>query len=132
MITGVVNANYEATIPLVVQAIYGQEEAIEAIIDTPYCSLSLSFSATGSLTLPPMLIMALGLPWLGRQRAKLGDGSERFFDVYAATILWDGQVRTVETDATDTEPLVGMCLLAGHEVRIRVLDGGNVTIEGLP
>lgn len=123
MITGVVNANYEATIPLVVQAIYGQEEAIEAIIDTGF---------TGSLTLPPMLIMALGLPWLGRQRAKLGDGSERFFDVYAATILWDGQVRTVETDATETEPLVGMCLLAGHEVRIRVLDGGNVTIEGLP
>lgn len=123
MITGVVNANHEATIPLVVHAIHGQEEAIEAIIDTGF---------TGSLTLPPMLIKALGLPWLGRQRAKLGDGSERFFDVYAATILWDGQVRTVETDATDTEPLVGMCLLAGHEVRIQVLDGGNVTIEGLP
>lgn len=123
MITGVVNANHEATIPLVVHAIHGQEEAIEAIIDTGF---------TGSLTLPPMLIKALGLPWLGRQRAKLGDGSERFFDVYAATILWDGQVRTVETDATDTKPLVGMCLLAGHEVRIQVLDGGYVTIEGLP
>ena len=123
MITGVVNANHEATIPLVVHAIHGQEEAIEAIIDTGF---------TGFLTLPPMLIKALGLPWLGRQRAKLGDGSERFFDVYAAAILWDGQVRTVETDATDTEPLVGMCLLAGHEVRIQVLDGGNVTIEGLP
>ncbi len=44
MITRVVNANYEATIPLVVQAIYGQEEAIEAVIDTGF---------TGSLTLPP-------------------------------------------------------------------------------
>lgn len=44
MITGVANANYEATIPLVVQAIYGQEEAVEAIIDTGF---------TGSLTLPP-------------------------------------------------------------------------------
>ncbi|MDQ3776675.1 MAG: clan AA aspartic protease [Pseudomonadota bacterium] len=123
MITGVVNANHEATIPLIVYAIHGQEEAIEAIIDTGF---------TGFLTLPPMLIKALGPPWLGRQRAKLGDGSERFFDVYAATILWDGHVRTVETDATDTEPLVGMCLLAGHEVRIQVLDGGKVTIEGLP
>lgn len=122
MITGVVNANHEATIPLVVHAIHGQEEAIEAIIDTGF---------TGSLT-PPMLITALGFPWLGRQRAKLGDGSERFFDVYAATILWDGQVQTVETDATDTEPLVGMRLLVGHEVRIQVLDGGNVTIEACP
>ena len=123
MITGVVNANYEATIQLVVRGAHGQQETIEAVIDTGF---------TGSLTLPPMLITALGLPWLGRQRAMLGDGSVRFFDVYAATIIWDGQVRTVETDATDTEPLLGMSLLAGHEVRMQVVDGGTVTIEALP
>ena len=62
----------------------------------------------------------------------IGDGSMRFFDVYAATILWDGQVRTVAIDATDTEPLLGMSLLAGHEVRMQVVDGGTVTIEALP
>ena len=123
MITGVVNANHEATIQLVVRGAHGQQETIEAVIDTGF---------TGSLTLPPMLITALGLPWLGRQRAMLGYGSVRFFDVYAATIIWDGQVRTVETDATDTEPLLGMSLLAGHEVRMQVVDGGTVTIEALP
>lgn len=117
------NTNHEATIQLAVRGAHGQQETIEAVIDTGF---------RGSLTLPPMLITALGLPWLGRQRAMLGDGSVRFFDVYAATIVWDGQVRTVETDVTDTEPLLGMSLLAGHEVRIQVVDGGTVTIEALP
>lgn len=122
MITGVVNANHEATIQLIVRGAHGQQETIDAIIDTGF---------TGSLTLPTRLITALSLPWLGRQRAMLGDGSVRFFDVYLATMLWDGQVRTVETDATDTEPLLGMYLLAGHEVRMQVVDGGIVTIEAL-
>ena len=44
MITGVVTANYEATIPLVVHGAHGQQETIEAVIDTGF---------TGSLTLPP-------------------------------------------------------------------------------
>jgi clan AA aspartic protease len=123
MITGIVTANHEATIPLVVHGAHGQQEAIDAVLDTGF---------TGSVTLPPMLITALGLSWRGRQRVMLGDGSLRFFDVYAATILWDGQERTVEIDATDTEPLLGMHLLAGHEVRMQVVDGGTVTIEALP
>jgi predicted aspartyl protease len=57
MITGVVTANHEATIPLVVHGVHGQQETIEAVIDTGF---------TGSLTLPPMLITALGLSWRGR------------------------------------------------------------------
>jgi clan AA aspartic protease len=123
MITGVVNANHEATIPLVIHDAHGQQQTIEAVIDTGF---------TGSLTLPSTLIAVLGLPWLGRQRVMLGDGSIRFFDVYEATILWDGQVRTIETDATDTEPLCGMRLLTGYEVLMQVVDGGLVTIEALP
>lgn len=123
MITGIVNANYEATIQLIIHGPSGQQEIIEAIMDTGF---------TGLLTLPPRLITALGLQWRGRQRAMLGDGSVRFFDVYAATIVWDGQVRLVEADAADTEPLFGMGLLARHEVRIQVVDGGTVTIEALP
>ena len=123
MITGVVNADHEATIQLVIQGDHGQQETIEAVIDTGF---------TGSLTLPPLLITALGMQWRGRQRAMLGDGSVRFFEVYAATIFWDGQTRTVEADAADTEPLLGMRLLARHEVCLQVVDGGAVTIEALP
>jgi clan AA aspartic protease len=122
MITGVVNAHHEATIPLIVHDANGHQTAIEAIIDTGF---------TGSLTLPSTLIAALGLPWRGRQRAMLGDGSVRFFDVYAVTIIWNGQTRAVETDAANTEPLLGMSLLQGHEMLMQVIDGGTVIIEAL-
>jgi predicted aspartyl protease len=60
MITGMVNANREATIRLVVSGPSGQQQEIEAIIDTGF---------TGFLTLPPALIQALGLAWLCRNRA---------------------------------------------------------------
>jgi predicted aspartyl protease len=59
MITGVVTANQEATIPLVVDGAHGQQEIIDAVTDTGF---------TGSLTLPSMLIPAPGLSWRGRQR----------------------------------------------------------------
>jgi predicted aspartyl protease len=59
MITGVVTANHEATIPLVVHGAHGQQETIDAVIDMGF---------TGSVTLPLMLITAPGLSWRGRQR----------------------------------------------------------------
>lgn len=108
MITGVVNANCEA---------------IEAMIDTGF---------SGFLTLPPRIIASLGLSWVCRQSGILADGSVRPFDVYAATVVWDGQERTVETEAVDTEPLLGMGLIHGHDLRMRVVTGGIVTIEALP
>ena len=123
MIIGIVNAYREATIRLSVQDANGQGHNIEAVIDTGF---------TGFLTLPPALITALGLTWRGYASAVLGDGSLRQFDVYAATVIWDGQARMVEIDAADTDPLVGMGLLYGHEVRIQAIDGGAVTIEALP
>ena len=123
MIVGVFNTNREATIRLIVHDTNGQERAINAIIDTGF---------TGFLTLPTTLITTLGLTWRGRVPAVLGDGSLQQFDVYAATVIWDGQPRVVEVDAADTDPLVGVGLLYGHEVRIQVIDGGTVTIESLP
>ena len=123
MIIGVVNASHEATIRLVVRGASGQEYEIEAIIDTGF---------TGFLTLPPALIASLGLAWRGLEQVGLGDGSPQLFDVYAATVIWNGQARTVEIDAADTDPLVGMGLIYGYELRIQVINGGTVTIEVLP
>jgi hypothetical protein len=57
MITGVVNPNREAIIRLMVAGPGGQQQDIEAIINTGF---------TGFLTLPPALVAALGLPWLSR------------------------------------------------------------------
>jgi hypothetical protein len=49
-----------------------------------------------------------------------------------ATVNWDGAPRDVEVDAADTDPLVGMALLAGHELRIKVIAGGTVTVSAIP
>jgi predicted aspartyl protease len=51
MITGVVAANHEATIPLVIHGAHGRQETIDAVIDTGF---------TGSLTLPPCSLQRLG------------------------------------------------------------------------
>ena len=43
-----------------------------------------------------------------------------------------GQAGTVDVDEIDAPPLVGTALLQGHEVRVKFVVGGSVTIEALP
>ena len=121
MITGAVNADYEAIIRLLVQGPAGPAHEVDAIIDTGF---------NGFLTLPPALVTALGLMRRSRGRALLANGSEELFDIYGVTMLWDGQHRYVEADAVDTMPLVGMSLLDGHDLHIQVADGGQVVHPG--
>jgi clan AA aspartic protease len=123
MIRGVVNADREARIRLAVVGPSGQQQEIEAIIDTGF---------TGFLTLPTVLVAGLGLSWLCRQPGILANGSVDSFDVYVATVVWDGQFRTVEVDAADADPLAGMSLLDRHSLLIDVVRGGIVTITALP
>jgi clan AA aspartic protease len=107
MILGNVNANREAIIQLAVLGENGQRQGIKAVIDTGY---------TGFLTLPPTIITALSLTWYTRQEGILGDGSVCMFDVYEASIIWDGQVKAIEVNEAETHPLVGMGLLEGYEL----------------
>lgn len=120
MITGSVNTDYEAVIRLRIQEPGGDEQEVDAIIDTGF---------NGFLTLPPHLVTALGLTRLSRGRAVLANGSEELFDIYGVTVLWDGQERHVEVDAVNAAPLVGMALLDGHDLHIQVADGGHVVIQ---
>ena len=120
MITGTVNAGYEAIIRLFVQGPTGPAHEVDAMIDTGF---------NGFLTLPPALVTALGLMRRSRGRALLANGSEELFDIYGVTVLWDGQQRYVEADAVETTPLVGMSLLDGYDLYIQVADGGQVVIQ---
>ena len=123
MITGAVNARREAIISVDVQGPRGQRQALAAVIDTGFADF---------LTLPPTAIAALGLRRDGVSRVVLGDGSESFLDAYKANVIWEGVQRTVDVHAANTDPLVGMALLAGHELRIQVVAGGNVTVAAMP
>lgn len=120
MIEGAVNAAYEAALVLTVQGPEGHAREIEAVVDTGY---------DGFLTLPPLLVGQLGLPFVTSGEATLADGSAVNFDIHMVTVDWEGQARSVEVDAAETTPLVGMRLLAGHDLHVEVEEGGRVVIE---
>ncbi len=87
---------------------------------------------TGFLSLPEKIITALSLPWTGIDRGTLGDGSETTFNVYEAVVIWDGQFLSIPINAAETDPLIGMSLLYGYDLRIKAVEGGTVVIEALP
>ncbi|WP_055076639.1 hypothetical protein [Pseudanabaena sp. 'Roaring Creek'] len=120
MIHGVVNQSCEETIPLVIINEKKQTKLIDAVIDTGY---------TGYLSLPSEIIETLDLPWTGVDRGTLGDGSEVTFEVYAATIIWDGQYRTIPVNEAETDRFVGMSLLYGYDLRIRAIEVGNTNSQ---
>ena len=71
----------------------------------------------------------LDLPIRSSGVATLGDGSAVSFDVYGVTVFWDGNARDIEADESESVPLVGMLLMDGHDLSIRVREGGRVIIE---
>ena len=82
MISGVVNSNLEATVRLRLRGPGGQEQEIDAVIDTGF---------NGFLTVSPVLVRQLGLTHLGQSWALLANGQEELLALYEVTLLWDGQ-----------------------------------------
>ncbi len=82
----------------------------------------------GWLTLSPILIQLLRLPWFSEGSAELADGSQSFFDVYDAMILWDRTRRQVFVSEADSIPLVGMALMQGYNLKMQIQPRGKVTL----
>jgi len=122
VITGTVNSGLEAVVRLSIRGPQSEIEA-EAIVDTGF---------NGALTLPPDLIAKLGLRSTSRSQAVLADGSEIPVDLYEVLVFWNGRLLRIPVGAADSDPLLGMALLYGHEVAICVLEGGEVSIQDLP
>ncbi len=122
MIVGHVNSDREAIVSLIVQGPGGQKRQVEAVVDTGF---------TGLLTLPSEVIAELDLPLRAQGRAVLGDGREITYDMFDASVIWDGRAYQIDVDAADTVPLVGMGLLENRELCIQVVRGGAVSIRPL-
>jgi predicted aspartyl protease len=120
VIRGVVNARNEGIVSLRVRDPGGSERDVDAVVDSGF---------TASLALPAA---ALGLSRQSSGGAVLADGSVRQFDIDAAEVAWGGAWRPVLISAVGAEVLLGMRLLAGHELRIAVVPGGAVEITPLP
>lgn len=119
---GYVHTSYEAVISVVVKH-NSKLKSINAVIDTGF---------TGFLSLPQSIIDELELPWSYSDFATLGDGSETLFDIHDASVIWDGQLREIEINSADTEPLLGMRMLRGYRLEMDTIQGGLVTIKALP
>ncbi len=102
-----------------VQGPSGKTAELSALIDTGF---------NGFLTLPSEAIGKLALAWLFRQNGELADGTIQVFDVFEAAVEWDGQPRLIEVEAVDAEPLLGMRLMADHELWIEIREDGPATI----
>jgi clan AA aspartic protease len=122
MMMGNVNSRREAIIQFAVLGENNQRQAVKAVIDTGY---------TGFLTLPSAIIAKLELIWFMQEEGTLGNGSMCMFNVFEASVIWDGQIRTIEINESEADPLIGMGLLEGYELNIQGLDGGSVTIKAL-
>ena len=123
MIRGFVDYRYQAVVRLRVRGPGGAETDVGTVIDSGF---------TDSLTLPAVTIAVLGLVRQTGGKAVMADGSLHPFDHYAAEVEWDGVWRPVIVSALGDEALLGMRLLAGHELRIEVVPGGVVAITPLP
>ncbi len=122
MIAGTVSHDLVATVHLNVSGPAGKQ-AVEARIDTGF---------NGFLSLPMSVLLALGLTSTRSQWIRLADGSLVECLLFLATVDWDGQQRTVETDAATDLCLVGMSLMEGHDLSIRIRPGGALTIQAIP
>lgn len=120
MITGQVNADYEAIVVVNLQGRRRETRRLEAVFDTGF---------SGFLTVPPAIVAELALPFLLIGRAILADGSEPRFLVHSTVVLWDDQSVTDDVEAADTTPLVGMRLLERYRLCAEAHDGGGVTIQ---
>ena len=78
MITGKVNPEREATIPLEILGSGQRQRRIVAVIDTGF---------NGYLTLSGNTISDLRLPLAGNRRATLGDGNVILLEAYLAKVL---------------------------------------------
>lgn len=123
MILGQVNPRTEAVIPVMIRDASSQLLTQDAVIDTGF---------SGYLTLPLATITTLRLPFLSSRVFSLGNNAQANFDIYKATLLWDGQARDIKVLASEAHPLVGMSLLKGFRLTIVAVDGGEVRIEQHP
>lgn len=122
MIKGAVYGLTNAIVELTLRGPEGQEERLDFKVDTGF---------DGALTLHSAVVSALGLQRFAVQEVVLADGSVILCDLCKGRVEWGGVSRPVDVQVSDSVSLLGMALLAEHQVRIDVVNGGLVRITPL-
>ena len=117
--TGFVNEDDEAVVEIAVRIGEGTIR-LSAVVDTGFSEF---------LLLPTALRESSGAKVEREERLTLGDGSVASMGAYIVEVEWFDSWRTIKTYASDGEALVGMKLLKGHDLHIRVVPGGEVRVS---
>jgi clan AA aspartic protease len=120
VITGAVSPRRQPLVRLVIRGPNGREETIEAMVDSGF---------NGTMTLPAAVIARLELPLRRTEYATLADNRVVDIASHMGRVLWEGVERPVRILAAGEQPLLGMAMLVGYELRIAMVDGGPVTIS---
>jgi clan AA aspartic protease len=123
MIAGIVTPSLEAVVRTYIEDVRGQSQAIDVVIDTGF---------SGFMSLPISTVNGLGLPVVSQENTQLADGTIKRVDIHAAVVIWDGKARRIEVQTLGIHQLIGMAMLASHDLAIRVQDGGSVSISFVP
>ena len=98
----------------------GTVSEMDFVIDTGF---------VGFLVLPPAAIAKLNPTWLNTTFAKLAGNVRVEADAFEVVVAWNEEVITVEAIMLDGDPMIGMSMLRGSELRMHVEDGGLVEID---
>ena len=123
MMRGSVDADRQATVRLRVRGTAGSTTEVGFLLDTGF---------DGTVILPEQIAQQLGFVHLGRDTAILADGSLQTYEMYLGQLLWHSVFQDTVFLCIGPEPLIGMGLLNGNELRIEVTPGGMVEINELP
>lgn len=124
MITGRVNENYEAVIPIALPDLPTRElHHFSAVIDTGF---------QGYLMLPRAVVQQLGLTVIDTRDLVIGNEETYRFDLCASVILWEDEPIPIPILVSETQTLVGARLLAGYYLTAAMVPGGRVTLTKLP
>ena len=120
MISGYVNSDFEAIVPVALVDGNGYRWRQEVVIDTGF---------NGDLTLPTELIGQLALILVGQTMMTLADGQTIEANQYQATAVWDGEQLTVDVMESESQSLLGTNLIYGSTIIIQMWAGGDVVID---
>jgi len=104
---------------LVVRGSEGTERETEALLDTGF---------NGFLALPAFLVEELALFSLGREQITLASGETQLTRKYEAEVHFAGRFSSVEVIQAG-DPLVGMGLLWGYDLRVHCVADGSVALK---
>ncbi len=106
--------------PLEIRGRNGRLQFIDTILATGF---------NGTLSLPPNLIVMLGIEVEYQTNVLLGDNVPARLNTFTGHILWHERLRAVPILESRGAPLVGMRLLAGSQLTVQIRNGGDVQID---